>query len=44
MLFREIIGLFWESYKTRKKNSGQNEELFNIKAGGIHSYHLALEG
>jgi hypothetical protein len=43
MLFREIIGLFWESYETHKHILWENEQLLNIKTGGTHAYHLASE-
>ena len=45
MLYREIIAVCSE---IRKKHintlCGQNVELLNVKLGGIHSDHWALEG
>jgi hypothetical protein len=42
MLFGEIIAVYSENHTKRIYTfCGQNAELFNIKAGGIYSYHWA---
>jgi hypothetical protein len=40
MLFKEIISLQWESYKTQI----QNVALLIVEAGGTYNYHWALKG
>jgi len=45
MLYREIIAVCSEIHaKHTKAMCGQNTEFLNVKAGGTHSDHWALEG
>jgi hypothetical protein len=45
MLFKEIIDVYSENH-TKLINifGGQNAESFNIKAGGMYTYHRSLNG
>jgi hypothetical protein len=45
MLSKEVIALYFEDHtKPIDKLCGQNAELLNVKAGGIYTYHYALNG
>jgi hypothetical protein len=45
MLFKEVIALHSKNHmKPGNTLCEQNVELMIIKAGGIHSYHRALNG
>jgi hypothetical protein len=40
MLFKKIIGLHWESYKTQKYKM----QSYWLLKQPVHSYHSALKG